>query len=153
MFGPEISKQVLLKGTVGLVLAWGGIQLKSALSSHPQNIAAVIMEYPQLVRAYPGLCDALSELHRVLGDAGDMREIMQQITYLRDLDLSSDDASQWKISRVCGGIELKCSSMVKRVDALSSDEAFRSSLRLQEDVMPTIKNHLDSILHNHLLSH
>lgn len=147
-------KHLVVQGALGVVLAWGGMQLRGALSRCTRKPHAIVLETcPTAVRAYPGLCDALSELGKVVGDAEGLRTLAQKAERISTLDAQTTNrAAQWEISRLSMDMESLCTSLVRRHNALGSDDSFRASLRLQEDVVPSIKNHLDSILHNHLLA-
>lgn len=139
-----VALQTSLFAAVGVGLY--ALRRFGGASLHP-----VLVEYPELVRRFPGLAATVSELGRLGNDAG-LRALLQKVQQIVDMDLRRGPGAEWKISRLSSEVVRDADAMCVAAPKTSSDELFRAVLACRDETIPQLRGHLDDLLHNHMLA-
>ena len=140
---------LLAKSGAGAALALGVYALH-CVRSRP-SVHAVVAEYPQVVRSYPALCEALTSLSEVVAEE-DLRRLVQVADQIHQHDYRNRTrASQWEISRLNTQLQRDVSNLCNLSSGLVNNDRFRMVMYARTDTLPEIERHLENILHNHLL--
>lgn len=138
-------KALLLKGGALATVGAGFLFLRQLGAR--TKVAAIVAEYPEVVRSYPALCESVSALSEV----GDVRSIMTSLDEIHRCDVRQRTAqSPSRITRQITKVQEAAADLCDPKRAVGQ-EKFRSVMYLQTDVLPDMERHLENILHNHLL--
>lgn len=99
---------------------------------------------------YPGLRDTLSQLAQL--EDGEMSEIVALVCEIVRLGDTTAPASQSRIAAKTTETMRRVHNMLDRVDVTTSDEVFRRVMLCREECIGLLNEHLDDILHNHILN-
>lgn len=140
-----LNKALLVKGGA-LATVGAGLLLLRQVGARTR-VAAVVAEYPEVVRSYPALCESVSALSEV----GDVRSIMENLDEIHRNDVRNrTPQSPWRITREIAKVQEAASILCDPKRAVGQ-EKFRSVMYVQTDVLPDLERHLENLLHNHLL--
>ena len=139
----------IAQGTALAGLGAAAFALRALRSAAPHPLVAD--ECPELVRAFPDLALAASQL-ATLDDEAALRALLGKLREVVRLDATRGAAAQWSISRLSAEIVRDAERMCANAPVAHSDEVFRAALTCREEVVPLLQGQLDDLLHNHLLA-
>jgi hypothetical protein len=137
------SRQRVAIGALGI----GYVALKYMLPKRKELHASLAKER-ELIEWNRGLLVSISDLMNVA------HEREQLIEYIRDFcrhDKSSSRTSSFHMNRSMHDIHLEMSNILRSSSRSMNTREMRDQLYVEQDVVPVIKSHLESILHNHML--
>ena len=137
------ARQRVAIGALGL----GYAALKTLL---PQRtvIHERLREETELLKWNRGLVISLSDLMNVTTDTTHLLEYVHEY---RTHDQSSLRTASFHMNRIMHDINAEISRLLKSGSASMSTRDLREQLYVEQDVVPVIRAHLESILHNHML--
>ena len=136
-------RQRIAIGALGL----GYLVLKNVVPSKP-SLHERIESDTELVKWNRPLSVSLSEL---LSVAPCDSRIMDLIHEFRIQDQLSSRASSFHMNRLLPQISTELTNIVRNGSRSLGAADLRSNVYVERDVVPTIRSHLESILHNHML--
>ena len=136
-------KQRLAISAVGL----GYLMLRNMNPSTSQLHEQVASD-KELVKWNRALSVSLSELLRV---ASCDSRLMGYIHEFREQDQRSTRSSSFHMNRLIGIISAELHHIVRHGSRSLNASDLRENVYVEQDVVPTIRSHLESILHNHML--
>lgn len=151
----DILQTVIKTSVAASVAGVGYLVLKRALKLQPHGM--ITATYPELAAAYPSMAVDISPLlelcDKVHGEeSSTAHELLRALEIVRRYDVSqTPEAASW-IQRSTTAIEEMARKIVGMIPPGGSNEVFQLHMLCVEDALPQLTTHLDSILHNHLLS-
>lgn len=149
--GPDSRKRL---GDAFVFLVWGGVMaegVRTAIRSK-RTPHAVLQNYEQLFRAYSFLHQDMSGLLDLENEAA-VGEILLVLEEMRKEDVEKKPGSEWRLARHIASALTRAKQLIddtRCVDA--SSDLCTMRLVAKEHVLPSLREHLDTVLHNHLLS-
>jgi hypothetical protein len=131
----------------GLGLGVYALRRLMAQPVHP----VVLEESPRLASDFPALAQALSKLG-ALGDEPALRALARKAERIAELDAANGPASQWQITRLSVEVVRDARAMCRAAPSAHSNDVFCAVLDCQDEAIPQLQEHLDNLLHNHLLA-
>lgn len=121
--------------------------LRTALpASYPESVA----RYPAVVAAHPSLCAEVGQLANLQQD----EKFGTIMGVLNDIVLLSTDrtkGNEFKIARASRDLERHLQGIVQATESWRSDDLFNEKRIALEDTVPTVRRHVEDILHNFIV--
>ena len=114
-----------------------------------QNYDDIVQEYTLFTKTYPLFAKDIS-LFRKLNNDRRFRDILAMLEVVAQLDCVDNGKNQWEISRFNAAIMNAMKKMVDESQSWKSDDMYLNRLCV-EDILPLMEQHLENILHNHLM--
>ena len=149
--GPETRKTV---GDAIALIVCGGVLAEGVRSAMQARKAphAALQAHDDLFRVYPSLRQDIDGLLDLQNEAA-VRKILALLDSVRKEDASKEPGSQWRIARLNANIMIDATRLVDSVPCVHKPgDLCTSRLLAKEHVLPSLRDHLDVILHNHMLS-
>ncbi len=136
-------RQRLAIGTLGL----GYVALKHMM---PQRcvIHERLRDEADLLQWNRGLVISLSDLMNVSTDTD---RLLTYVHEYRRHDQSDMRTASFHMNRIMHDINAEISRLLKTSSGSMTTRDLREQLYVEQDVVPVIRSHLESILHNHML--
>ena len=137
------SRQRIAIGTLGL----GYVALKHMM---PQRCAVHerLQSEADLLKWNRGLVISLSDLMKVTTETDRLLEYVHEY---RKHDQSSARTASFHMNRIMHDINAEISRLMTTGAGSMTTRDLREQLYVEQDVVPVIRSHLESILHNHML--
>lgn len=144
-----LGGRVVLQASFFASLGLGALALRrlTATALHPVLCA----EYPELVERHANLAATLTQVAPAV-DEVTFRAVLDLMRSIAAAEAAAGPRAQWDITRDSAKLLALVRAATSRTTAQTTEAAFRSSLLVQEDVLPQLQGQLDDLLHNHLLS-
>tara|TARA_B100001540_G_scaffold300581_1_gene306197 strand:+ start:1080 stop:1529 length:450 start_codon:yes stop_codon:yes gene_type:complete len=144
-----ILKTSVAAGVAGI----GYFALKRALHADPhplvmEHAAAVARAYPSLALELTPLAQLAVETDRVDAFVG----LLRTLEAVRSEDVNPTLASQHRIQRLSTHLQAQAHALAQGVSPRSSESTHRLQFACLEDTLPQLERHMDTVLHNHILS-
>jgi len=117
----------------------------------PPKAHEIMKDYPNMSSKYPSLAVDLSKL-LLLTTEERLRGILRMFDEIAVIDNAKLHSSQWRLARLIKQINTEMSTVMSEVEIWKSDDLFLNKQLIEEDTLPAIEQHLDNILHNHLMT-
>ena len=139
----RVALQAAFFGTLGL----GAYALRRLTAAEPHPL--LVSDFADIQEHCPNLAATLSQLGGMV-DEDALRDMLVVMRRILVADRSSGPRAQWEISR--DSAELLRLAKAACAKAPLSDDAYRASMRAQQDTLPQLQGQLDDLLHHHLLA-
>ena len=137
------SRQRIAIGTLGI----GYLALKHLLPSRCV-VHERLREEHDLIKWNHGLIASLSDLMNLTTDT---TRLIDYVHEYRIHDQSSLRTASFHMERVMRNIDSEMTRLLKAGSTSMNTSDLRDQLYVEQDVVPVIRSHLESILHNHML--
>lgn len=137
--------EAILSGTIGTITSHVTRRL------FPPKIHPIIREYTTLNRKYPFVAKDASQLLSLQQDSC-VRDVLLLLTHMAQEDEARRPCSQWKMARLSAQAEAALDHLLTSVETWKSEELFTQKQIAEDDTVPLIKQHLENVLHNHMMS-
>lgn len=144
-----IVKTSVAAGVAGI----GYFALRRALHMDPHPL--VVQHAAAIVRTYPSLALELTPLAQLAVETGRVDaflDLLHTLDAVRAEDVRPTLASQHRIQRLSTQVQGKAKALAQGVSARSSESTHRLQFACFEDTLPQLERHMDTVLHNHILS-
>lgn len=147
----DTLRPVLLQASFFGALGLGAhmVRRMSAVPLHP----LVEERCEGMVRTNPSLAEAASKVAFLYGrDDASLAAMLDDLNSILSIDDAKGLNAMWKMNRMIGEVVRRAYAMCSSVPMAESDAQFRAVMEMKQEAIPQLKDQLDDLLHNHLLS-
>ena len=138
----EVRQRVAI-GVLGLGYLAARQWMPRARALHPR-----IASDAELRRWNGGLAQAISELAHAVDD---VEALMVLVHEFRTHDQTPSRTSSFHMNRLMGQIHEALRATTRHTERTPTTERLRATMYIEQDILPIIRSHIESILHNHML--
>lgn len=140
----EMAKYIVA-GAVGV----GLVTMKSMGSSPRTPLNDIVKEYPEIVKWNRFIGASMSEIATVFSEQH-TRILMGQIQTLMEHSRQKTRTSSYELNRICNLIQKNLRTFSNNGSSVDI-KTLRHQVYIEQDVLPALREILQSIVHNHML--